>query len=509
MTRTLRKLLAALCAVTAFGTLRAQPAEPTFTVLSAVREAGPRVVALAIDAGRDLPINWKLAGAFSVSAELLPVRTHAGDLIANSAVAKAPRTIRRAYTRATPTIGSPSQGRYVIIEMEADDINGASWYAGFNPGIRQMIPYGERMAYEVRLLQTLNYFVPNLSPKQPGAEIATLPKDTVFRQAASQVVTADAFSQAVFSLPDNATIRSLAFNLHKPAGLATGAKVPLVVFLHGSGQSHDYAAFPDDLLADVRSPLLANQGGVTWIENAPEKAYVLVPQAPARDTRDAAGEAGWRSADTQKLLLALVEKVVAENPAIDADRLYLTGLSMGAMGSWMILMHPDERISRRFAAAVLISGTPVNLFAGTPPNESPAQKEARTLAALQAMDFRQVAVPLWIAHADTDPVVSRAGARVPFAKLSGTGTVDAAGELQAGAGVLASSDALVRYYETRNPATQAELRYTEYQYRSGDRFLDLGMVTRNGHFVWEATFKDRAIVDWLFAQSKRTAPAGR
>ena len=389
--------------------------------------------------------------------------------------------------------------------MDADDFNAASWYAGFNPGIRQMIPYQEKMVYDVRLLQELNYFAPNLSAKQPGAAVETLKPGAVFRQAGARIVTADNFAQGVFNMAQNTDIKSIAYNFYKPVATAAGAKVPLVVFLHGSGQSHDYSQFPNDLAADTLSPLFANQGGVTWVENAPEKAFVLVPQAPARDTKDAAGEQGWRSADTQKLLLGLVDKVVAENPGIDTDRLYLTGLSMGALGSWKILMHPDAAISRKFAAAALIAGIPKDVFSNAPANETPAQKQTRILGELQAQDYRTVAVPLWLMHANTDPVVDRAGARVPFAMLTDKARVDGSGELVASAGVMKQADPLVRYYEARNRTNGAEVRYTEYQFDAGDRFRDLGMATRHGHFSWEAAYKDQAMINWMFAQTRRAS----
>lgn len=499
----MKKLLTALAVSTAFTSLHAQPNSYPFTLISKVREANPRVVALSIDAGKDMPLNWRLENAFSVNAELLPVKSHAGDLIANSAAAKAPRTIKKAYTSARPEPGSPSQGRYVIIEMDAEDFNAASWYAGFNPGFRQMIPYREKMVYEVKLLQELNYFAPNLSPKQPAATVETLKAGAMFRQAGARIATADDFTQGVFQMDQNTDIRSISYNFYKPTATAAGAKLPLVVFLHGSGQSHDFDHFPSDIAADTLSPLFANQGGVTWVENAPEKAFVLVPQAPAIYTKDVAGEQGWRSADTQKLLLGLIDKLVAENPNVDTDRLYLTGLSLGAMGSWKILMNPDAAISRKFAAAALVAGIPKDVFSSAPVNETSAQKEARILRDLQSMDYRQVAVPLWLVHANTDPVVDRAGARVPFAMLTDKARVDASGELLASAGILKQSSPLVRYYEAPNRTNGSEVRYTEYQFDAGDRFRDLGMVTRNGHFSWEAAYKDQAMINWMFAQSKR------
>lgn len=462
-----------------------------FTVISRVAEANPRVVALALDFGQDLPLNWTLGNSFRVQAELLPVKTHAGDLIANSAAAKAPRRITRAYTSAQPQPGSPSQGRHVIIEMDADDFNASSWYFGWNPGFRQALPYGANMRYSVELLHDLNALTPNTSPTRPGDAVALVKAGTSFRQAGERIATADDFKPGVFQQPGNAQTKAIGYTLYVPPGLAAGAKAPLVVFLHGSGQSHDTNHFANDVAADVRSPLLANQGGVAWVERAPEKAFVLVPQVPARDTADAAGEIGWRAADTQKLLLGLVDQVIAQHPAIDARRLYLTGLSLGAMGSWAILTHADPAIHRKFAAAALFNGIPIPAsHLGGKPGETPAQKEARIQDVVRATDLARLRTPLWLGHADTDPVVPSAGSRIPFERLSGQATS------APGAG---GSDPLVRQFQGRS-AQGSELRYSEYRYGDGSRFRDLGMVTRHGHFSWETSYKDQALIDWMFRQ---------
>ncbi|KQP35637.1 PHB depolymerase family esterase [Pseudorhodoferax sp. Leaf274] len=496
----LKKLLSLAALVCASGLAQAQ--SYPFTLLSTVREANPRVVAVAIDVGRDLPLQWRLENAFQVNAELLPVKTYAGELIANSAVAKAPRTVTKAYTSAKPEIGSASQGRYVIVEMDPDDLNASSWYAGFNPGIRQMIPYQDKMVYEVRLQHDLNFFAPNASAKQPGSTVELLKAGATFQQAGSKMLVADDFVQGVFEMPANPLTKSLGYNFYKPAELPAGAKIPLVLFLHGSGQSHDYAHFPTDFRADVKSPLQANQGGVAWVSRAPERSFVLVPQAPARDTLDANGEGGRRGTDTMKLLLALVDKVIAENPAIDTDRLYLTGLSMGGMGSWKIITDANPAISRKFAAAAIFNGVPKSIFAPVA-NETPAQKEARLVAELQAVDYRHVAIPVWLGHTDTDPVVSRLGSRVPFSALTGKAQVDATGRLTPAAGAMTRSTPLVRNYLAANQHSGTEVHYTEYQYGNGDNFRELGMVTRNGHFSWEASYKDQDMIDWMFRQVRK------
>ena len=69
-------------------------------------------------------------------------------------------------------------------------------------------------------------------------------------------------------------------------------------------------------------------------------------------------------------------------------------------------------------------------------------------------------------------------------------------------GVLVSDNGLIRYYTSPNVTSGNEVRYTEYQFGDGARFLDLGMVTQNGHFSWEPMFKTQAMIDWMFSKTK-------
>lgn len=195
-----------------------------YTLISNVMEADTRVTAISIDFGKPLALNWKLDQAFSVNAELLPLKSYAGDVIANSAAAKAPRKILKAYTSAKPTPGSANQGRYVIIELDPDDFNATSWYVGFNPGIRQLLPYKENMFYEVRLLQDLNLVAPNIAPDRPSPIVEVVKAGTLLRQTGAQVATADHFTQAVFNLPENQQTKSIGYNFYKPNGLPRGLK---------------------------------------------------------------------------------------------------------------------------------------------------------------------------------------------------------------------------------------------------------------------------------------------
>jgi predicted peptidase len=500
----MKKLLGILFALAIIGAASAESATFPFTIFSKVKEANPRVVAIAIEFDKVLPINWKLENAFQVNAELLPVKTYAGDLIANSAAPKAPRTIKRAYTSAKAEIGNPSQGKYVIIEMDPEDYNASSWYFGFNPGIPQAIDYKDNMVYEIKLLYELNYFAPDVRVEtaiKPSGTVETVKTDSVFKMSSTKIVSADDFTQGIYTEASNRVIKSIGYNFYKPTGLLEGAKAPLVVFLHGVGQSHDYVNFPSELSADVKSPLLANQGGITWVENAREKCFILVPQVPAWDAVDSAGEIGWQNAETEKLVLSLVDKVIEENLSIDTNRLYLTGLSLGAMGSWKIITDPDPEISMKFAAAVIICGSPKLVrFAAT---DTPAQKDAKVTEAIKPIKYTNVKIPLWLFHCDTDPAVNRLGSRLPFAILTGKATINSKGEIVPASGTLKRNGEFVRYYVAKNKASENEVRYTEYQYGEGKKFRDLGMVTQNGHFSWEIVYKDQTMIDWMFKQVKK------
>lgn len=381
--------------------------------------------------------------------------------------------------------------------MDSDDFNASSWYMGFNPGFRQILPYGERMKYSGDLLHDLTYFSPNISQTEASSEVKLVDADATFDLAGEIIQTADQFEPGVFEQPDNPDIKKLGFNFYEPEAV-TGGKTPLIVFLHGSGQSHDTTTFGDDVSADVRSPLITNQGGVTWIENGPEPAYVLVPQAPARDLRDEDGEGGWRSRDAQALLNGLLDQVLAENPEIDTDRIYLTGLSLGAMGSWKLLTDDDPAISDRFAAAVLMNGIPVSPGGFT--SDDPEERAMEMEAAIGEVAFENVSVPLWLMHSDTDASVDVIGSRLPFVTLAG-GEITEDGEPE-GDGIVAEAMPLIDSYRATNGATGEEVRYTEYNFGDGSELLELGMVTPIAHFSWEASFKDQNMIDWLFSQRK-------
>lgn len=114
--------------------------------------------------------------------------------------------------------------------------------------------------------------------------------------------------------------------LHKPKSTTT--KKPLLIFLHGSGEKGN-----DLEKVKVHGPL-------NYLQNNVLDAFILAPQCPQ--------EAYWES----ESLHQLIQKVIKENNNIDTNRIYLTGLSMGAWGAWnLAFAHPET-----FAALVPICG---------------------------------------------------------------------------------------------------------------------------------------------------------
>lgn len=134
--------------------------------------------------------------------------------------------------------------------------------------------------------------------------------------------------------------------------------VPAMLFLHGRGESNgtlsQVAAWgpPKLVRAGLDLPLL-----------------VVSPQCPKEDL--------WNSEVQLKRLIELMDEITS-NYAIDENKMYVTGLSMGGDGSWALsALHP-----KKFAAVVPICGV----------------GEVQT--AEQIKD-----IPIWVWHGEQDPAV--------------------------------------------------------------------------------------------------------
>ena len=183
------------------------------------------------------------------------------------------------------------------------------------------------------------------------------------------------------------------FKLFEPAGFE-GRALPLVVMLHGCTQD------PDDFAAGTRMNRYAQEHGllVLYPAQAPRSnAHKCWNWFVPGDQRRGQGEPA--------LLAGMVRHVMATHP-IDADRVWVAGLSAGgAMAAILAREYPDL-----FAAAGVHSGL--------------APGAARdVVSALSAMKSGATgAVPGWPSALGNAPLVS------PLAARPGTGAAEPAGE---------------------------------------------------------------------------------
>jgi predicted peptidase len=177
--------------------------------------------------------------------------------------------------------------------------------------------------------------------------------------------------------------KTLPYRVLKPADTEAGKKYPLVIFLHGAGErgvdnKKQLVWFWND---KKPSPL-------TRPEVAAAKAFVLVPQCPeGKRFVEVPWEKGsYKSPEVSeplKLTLALIDSFIKDHP-IDADRVYIIGMSMGGYGAFDAVQRRPEL----FAACVPICG------AGD---------------VSKAKDIAHV--PVWAFHGDADTAVPVSGSR--------------------------------------------------------------------------------------------------
>lgn len=131
---------------------------------------------------------------------------------------------------------------------------------------------------------------------------------------------------------------------------------PLMVFLHGAGERGNN-------LEQVKL-----HGPPKLIAEGQDFEFIIVsPQCPA--------DKWWVGMDSH--IIALVDEMM-EKYKVDANRVYLTGLSMGGYGTWNVAGNDPER----FAAIVPICGGSKSLLAARLKN-----------------------VPIWAFHGEKDNVV--------------------------------------------------------------------------------------------------------
>jgi predicted peptidase len=151
---------------------------------------------------------------------------------------------------------------------------------------------------------------------------------------------------------------------------------PLILFLHGAGERAGGAKMPKEVGI---GPAIKKYGE----EEFP--FFVIIPQC--------AQNSFWRaeSPDCQRAL-GMMDDVQKEFK-IDSKRLYLTGLSMGGMGTWSLA----EKYPNKWAAIAPVCGA---VFA---PRNADAAAKAKFLEEYAAKTKH---IPCWCFHGDKDTAVN-------------------------------------------------------------------------------------------------------
>lgn len=442
-----------------------------YTLISEICEYNPRVTAIAIEYDKELQLAVDLVDRYEVTAQLDAVSNYAGEELPDSIQPKAPREIVRAYTSDGPNVGVMKKGNYVILELDPYDENASAVYLGYSyipeggekGQSKEILPYGDKMIYEVR--QTL--------PVKYADGSLTSTGDT-FQQAGYQTQIVDDFTQHLYeSETPGLTYKKLAYNLYQPEA-EEGETYPLIVFLHGSASRSNNLEGHDETL----SPLYNNQGGITWVKNAPGPAYVFVPQYfdyPDVETNSI----NWSHPDITTMTMEVVQQFL-DDPSmkIDPNRIYISGLSIGGRGSWTFLRNPEY--SDYFAGALILCGS-----GGVTAWDVITDEE---LAQLKAV--RTSGLPVWLYHNDTDPTVPVAGSRNAYKVM-----LDIPLDAPMPEPTAETED--YRYYESAD----GKIKYTELKFKPDQVNDNLGIYTPVGHWVWENTFKNKEVIAWLFEQN--------
>ena len=192
------------------------------------------------------------------------------------------------------------------------------------------------------------------------------------------------FSRTTFSSDQG----ERSYKLYSPASARTSPgtprypPIPLVVMLHGCGQT------PDDFAAGTRMNVLAEEFGL----------LVAYPCQPSEANANRCWD--WFNRNNQlrgsgepALIAGIVRKIMGERP-VDPARIYVAGLSAGGSAANILgATYPDL-----FAAVGVHSGLPVGA----------AQNSASAFVAMRQGapgDRPTTSVPTIIFHGDADPVV--------------------------------------------------------------------------------------------------------
>jgi predicted peptidase len=197
-----------------------------------------------------------------------------------------------------------------------------------------------------------------------GAACGSEPEPPTARPSPSEPLT----GRPVLKPAGSVDRAPLGYIEYLPPDYGDGEARPLLVFLHGAGESgYGTEASLDAVFKLGISKLIQNDD---WPASRP--FIVLMPQYGADDANDC------QLADEIDAFLSFA----IDNYDVDEERVYLTGISCGAIGAWDYLAVNGDGV---VAAAVLIASHAEDAF-------------AKAGCALGE-------VPIWVFHGEADSIV--------------------------------------------------------------------------------------------------------
>jgi predicted peptidase len=421
----------------------AGPPSPDLESVDAVAEVqqvGYAVTALAL--AFDRPVH--LGEVDDAASQVTVTATLGGTTAA--------RTVTSIYASREPAPGDPRRtGRYVVVELSAADPNANVLYSD---------------ARGVNLVRDLQgAFTVDLGDGVQDVHGRTVLPAT--DAVANTGVVSPVVDDYAHGLHEASSGVDLPYAIYTPEALRRSGErsartYPLVLTLHGAGARGENGV----------SQLLVNELSTAFAEPESQRddpAFVLSPQAPVGPVGP--GGSAWQDEAVQDSLLELLDEVLATYP-VDRDRIYVAGLSMGAMGIYDLLpKHPDL-----FAGALTATGS------GDP------------ATALQTAPIT-ASVPVWGTHSVDDFVVRY---DTPFSDHAIMRAIESSGTPVTFDGWAANlSDA-------ENEAN-AQAQWDLAERRDSDHLFttwSAGTTPVNAHFAWVPTFSNATMIDWLFSQRR-------
>lgn len=369
------------------------------------------------------------------------------------------RSITRVYVNNTGVKGeAASQGKYVFVELTVDPT------PGVGEGSTLLYANGEnqRLPISLTIQQTANVSMISGDIVEAGG----------FENTAEQNLIADEFLKLTYTNPEDGS--ELPYRLYVPEGYEENGgeeALPLVVFLHGAGES-------GSIEANNEVQLLANASAIEFArEDAQEEhpCFILAPQSVSHSWSQNNGTEEdpvyGPNQDGENVKNVIDELITQYN--IDTSRIYGTGLSMGSRGTFALSTAYPEL----YAAQLNIASADVYSEEG--------------LAAIADK-------PIWALVACDDTADRVAGFRDNIADLEEQGAVvERRMDEQGWNGYLRGEESEILAQEQWDAAeaSGANVLYTEYL---------AGTTVPNSHWSWRPSFANDVIRDWLFEQQLET-----